>query len=121
MLCAPASGNVIRRDSSRLLDVGDIDDVNDALHGNAIATRQIERAREDLVAHEHIILVAEHRVRAGQPAGPIQLVIVETKLADKLRVLRAAALDAVADVEHDQTVAPVPAYSRPSFTCTSCR
>src|SRR5262249_27365260 len=46
-------------------------------------------------------------MRAGQPAGAVQLEIVEMNLTDELRVRRAAAANPRADVENDETVAPI--------------
>ena len=68
---------------------------------------QIEAAGKNFVADEHIVLVTKDRVRARQPAIAVQLVVIKTKLAHKLRFLRAAAFDAVADIQNDQSVSPV--------------
>ena len=46
-------------------------------------------------------------MRSGQPAVTVKLVVIETKLADQLRTLRAAAFQSGADVENHQTIMPV--------------
>ncbi len=67
----------------------------------------IKDRREHFVADKDIILVTKHGVRAGEPAVAVKLVMIKAKLADELRVFRTAAFHPVADVENDQSVAPV--------------
>ena len=62
---------------------------------------------DDFVTEEDIVLVTKRRVCAREPFRTVELVIVETELASRTRVLRAAARDAVAHVEDDETVPPV--------------
>ncbi len=88
-------------------NIGDVHDVHDAAHRNARLRDDIELSRKDFVAYEHKIFIAVHGMRACEPPGAIELVVIEPELADQLRFLRASALDAPADIENDQPIAPV--------------
>ena len=75
---------------------------------------------EDLVAHEDVLPCAPCRVGAADESGTsnrldvtIQRIQVVLVLRDELRVLRAASLDAVADVENHQTLVPVAQVGQP--------
>jgi len=46
-------------------------------------------------------------MRAGDPAGTVEFVVIKMIAGNQLRMLRAAALDAVADIEDDDAVAPI--------------
>src|ERR1043166_1040889 len=46
-------------------------------------------------------------MRSRQPTVAVELVVVETKLADKLRMFRTSTFHPGADVEYDQTIVPV--------------
>ena len=46
-------------------------------------------------------------MRAREPAVAVKLVVIETELADELRMLGTAAFDSRADIQNDQTVVPV--------------
>src|SRR5437016_7077487 len=54
-------------------------------------------------------------MRAGEPAIAVKLVVIETKLADELRMLGTPAFDSRAHVENDQTIVPVSEISEPVF------
>ena len=100
-------GYVVFGNLARIENVGHVDDVHDPLGGDPCFVGQVELHREHFVTEEDVILVAEDRVGAGQPSRPVQLAVVETQLADELRVLGAAALDAVPHVEDHEPVFPV--------------
>ena len=44
---------------------------------------------------------------AGEPSGSVKFGVVETKLADELRLFRGPAFDAFPDIENDQPILPV--------------
>src|SRR5580692_9022437 len=91
----------------RMFYVSHVHDVADGAHRNAVAVFYFEDRRENFVTYKKIILVAEHAVRAGQPAVAVKLVMVEAVLAHQLGILRAPAGHAVAHIEDDQSVSPV--------------
>src|SRR5262249_19220576 len=97
----------IPRYLTRVSKIADVDYVNDAADRNAVLRLNIKETGKDFVPDEDIILVTEDGVGPGQPTLTIELVVVHAKLADELGVFGRPALDAVADVENDQSVAPV--------------
>ena len=54
-----------------------------------------------------VVAIAIDRMRARKPAVAVKFVMIETKLADKLRIFRTAAFQSRADVENHQTIVPV--------------
>src|SRR3970282_662964 len=83
--------HVIFGNLARIEYVGNIDDVDDPFGWNSFLAREIEFRGEDFVSEEHVVLVSENRVGSGNPSGSIKLRVIETKLADKLRIFRAPA------------------------------
>ncbi len=61
----------ILRHFPRMLDVGNIHDVADGAHRDAVAVIEFENRGEHFVADKQIILVAEHAVRA-RPASRLR-------------------------------------------------
>ncbi len=97
----------ILRHFARMFDIGNVHDVADGPHRNAVSVIQFEDGGKYFVAHKQIILVAKHAMRARQPAVAVKLVVVEAVLADQFRILRTAAGHAVAHIEDDQPISPV--------------
>src|ERR1022692_1429483 len=105
----------ILSDFPGMLDVGNIHDVADGAYRDAVSIIEFENGGEDLVAHKEVVLVAEDAVCAGQPTVSIKLVVVEVVLADQLGILRGAPAHAIADIEDDQSIAPVGQIGQPIF------
>src|SRR6185369_3323165 len=102
-------------DFLRTIDVADVADVTDAAHRNAVVPANVEEGRKDFIADKEIVAIAIDRMRAGQPAIPVKLVVIETKLADQLRTFRAAALDTGPDIQDHHAVMPVGEISQSIF------
>src|SRR5215203_5685896 len=85
-------GDRILGDLPRICNVGNIDDMKYPADGNAGLSLNIEDRREDLVAYEHVILVSKNGVRPGEPAVPVKLVMIESKLADERGLFGTASL-----------------------------
>ena len=66
-----------------------------------------KNAGKHFVADEDVVLIAIDRVRSREPAVAVKLVVIETKLTDKLRILRTAAFQSRANVENHQAIVPV--------------
>src|SRR5207249_207671 len=99
-------GNVVLRDFLGSKYIRHINHVNNTLRRYAGLVGQIELGREDLVAKEDVILVAENRMCTGEPARTVEFGVIESKLTHELRMFRRAALDAFADVQDHEPVFP---------------
>src|SRR5580700_8780833 len=97
----PSFRYFILRHFPRMLHIGNIHDVQDGAHRDAVSVVEFENGRENLIPHKQVVLIAEHAVSARQPAVSIKLVMVEVILADQFGILRAAAGHAVAHIEDD--------------------
>src|ERR1700693_2270936 len=102
-----AFGDFVNRYFSRMPDVGDVHHVANSADGDALFAVNVELRRKNLVAHKKIVVVTECGVRSGEPAVAVEFVMIEFVLRDKLRMFRAAAFHAVADVEDNQAITPV--------------
>src|SRR5580704_4556025 len=105
----------ILRHFPRMFDVGNIHDVADGTHRDALLALEFKNGGKHFVPHKKIILVPEHAMRTRQPTISIQFVMVEVVLADQLGILRAAAAHAVAHIEDDQSISPVRQVSQAVF------
>src|SRR6185369_8153043 len=97
----------ILRDFPRIVDVRDVHHVDHTAHRNAFRRSDIEYSREHLVADEDVVAITIDRMCARQPTVAVKLVVIETKLTDKLRILRTAAFYSRADVEYHEAIVPV--------------
>src|SRR5262245_22735147 len=102
-------------DLTRVGDVRNVNHVEHATRGNTPFVVNVELFREDFVADKYIVLVTIDFVRSRYPSIAVQLAVIETQLADEPRVFRAAAFDAVADIEDHQAVTPVREISQSVF------
>src|SRR3984957_16230577 len=102
-----AFGDFVNRYFSRMRDVGDVHHVANSADGDALFAIYIELRRENLVAHKKIVVVTECGVRSSEPTVAIEFVMIEFVLRHQLRMFRAAAFHAVADVEDNQAITPV--------------
>ena len=84
-----------------MIDVANVHHVHDAAHGDAFVGSEIEERRQDFVADEKIIAIAKDGMRPREPAVAVKLVVIETELADELRMLGTAALDPRPDIQND--------------------
>ncbi len=99
--------HIILGDLPRIEYVGKVDDVDDPFGRNSRPVSEVEFCREDFISEENVVLIPEDRMGSGKPSGSIKLAVIETKLADKLRVPRTPAFDPLSDIEDDQSISPV--------------
>src|SRR5215213_534057 len=102
-----AFGHRILRDFMRIVDVRNVDHMNYTAHGNALRRLDVEHCRKYFITDEDVVAIAIDRVCSGEPPVAVELVVIETILADKLRTLRTAALDSRANVENHEAIVPV--------------
>src|SRR5262245_22993370 len=103
-------------------DVAHVDDLHPSVgtEGRSILATLHRAGREYFVCDEDVVLMPPRSMsspdEARAPRGfdiPIQLVEIVLVLGDKLRILRAAALDTVPDVDDDEPVIPVAEIGKP--------
>ncbi len=105
----------ILRNLSRMVDVSHVHYMHHAAHRNALAIVNIKDWWKHFVTNENVILVTENRVRSREPAVAVKFMMIKAQLADELRVLRAATLQAIAHVENYQAIAPISEISQTIF------
>ena len=87
--------NFVFGNLARVENIGYVNDMDDTFGGNPRLVTQIKLGWEDFITQKNVILIAKHRMGAGEPSGSVKFGVVETKLRGSPFAICAAALSVI--------------------------